>query len=226
MTHNHILITNFNSNPNVGLYVFATDEYCLVGRDVPIKTIKEIEKVLSVPVHIVSICGTSLLGVFCAGNKKCLLIPSIAFESEMTKLDELGIRYSMIDTKLTALGNNILCNDKGAIVSHDFEESTVKQISLALGVPVVKSKISGLDIIGSLATLNSNGKCLIHHDIESFEKKLVEKNLGVICIEGTVNMGSPYISSGVVTNKNGFIIGSLSGGPEIDNADKAFGFMD
>ena len=38
-------------------------------------------------------------------------------------------------------------------------------------------------------------------------------------------MGSPYVSSGILTNKNGFVIGSMSGGPEIDNADKALGFL-
>ena len=31
----HVIVTNFNSNPNVGLYGYATDKYCLIGTEVP-----------------------------------------------------------------------------------------------------------------------------------------------------------------------------------------------
>ena len=49
--------------------------------------------------------------------------------------------------------------------------------------------------------------------------------MNVKVAKGSVNFGSPFISSGLICNKNGFIIGDISGGPEIQNADEALGFL-
>ena len=98
---------------------------------------------LKVPVHRVTLAGTSLVGVFTAGNSNCLLLPPICFEEELEALDKLGIKYEVIQTKLTAIGNNILANDNGALINPDFEASAVKQIKEALKVPVKEATIGG-----------------------------------------------------------------------------------
>ena len=41
-----------------------------------------------------------------------------------------------------------------------------------------------------------------------------------------VNMGGVQVSSGVAVNNKGFVIGTMSGGPEVMNADQALGFID
>jgi len=38
---------------------------------------------------------------------------------------------------------------------------------------------------------------------------------------GTVNMGNPFVGSGILCNDKGFVIGDMSGGPEIMNAEEA-----
>lgn len=221
----HLLKTDFNGNFNVGLYIYATDEYCLIGQDVPNEMINEIEKALKVPIHKLSIAGTGLLGVFLAGNKNCLLIPKIAFKEEIDEIKRLKINFKIIDTKLTALGNNILCNDKGAIINPEFGKTEETEIKDALNVPVKKGKISGLIIVGALGALNKKG-CLLHRDAEDFEIEFIESTLDIKVTTGTINFGSPYIKSGIVVNSNGLIVGNVSGGPEIQNADIAFGFLD
>lgn len=221
----HLLKTDFNGNFNVGLYVYATDEYCLIGNDVPQELIIEIEKALKVPVHKISIAGTGLLGVFLAGNSNCLLIPKIAFNEEIESIRKLKINYKIIETKLTALGNNILCNDSGCIINPDYGKTEEETIKEALKVPVKRGKIAGLTIVGALGALNKKG-CLMHRDAEDFEIEFIETILGVKAATGTLNFGSPYIKSGIAVNSNGFIVGSLSGGPEMQNADEAFGFLE
>lgn len=219
----HVIKTNFNGNVNIGLYVYVTEGYCLAGPDVPDEQVKKMQKAFDVPVHKITIAGTGLIGVFLAGNSNSLLVPKIAFDAELKKLDNLNIKYSIIDTDLTALGNNVLCNDKGALVNPEFTDKAIKQIEKALKVNVKKSKIAGLGTVGSLAAFNDKG-CLVHRDAEDFELDLVEQTLGVEVTIGTVNFGSPYIRSGVAVNSKGFIIGDISGGPEIQNADIALGF--
>jgi len=220
----HVLVTNFNSNPNVGLYIYANDKYCLFGNDVPEKLLKEIEEVLDVPLIPMSVAGTSLLGVFLSGNKNCLLIPKIAFSTELAVLDKHKIKYKVIDTKLTCLGNNIICNDKGCVVSDDYGERELKMFKDSLKVNVVRAKIAELSTLGSLAVHTKKG-LLCHHEILEHEAELLKKVLKVEIFTGTVNMGVPFIGSGIVCNNKGFIIGDASGGPEIVNADEALGFI-
>ena len=220
----HVAKTSFNGNPNIGLYAFATDDYCIVGKEINKRSIKLIEKVLKVEVHQMNLCGTSLVGVFAVANKKCLLVPEIILDSEKEQLEKLKIPYKIIKTKLTALGNNILTNDEIAIVNPDFSVEEKKEIEDALQVKVKTGKIAGLEIVGSLAAYTKKG-CLLHRDAEEFEVEFIKDNLKVDCETGTVNMGNPYVKSGIVTNNKGFLIGNQSGGPEIAWVDEVLGFL-
>jgi len=220
----HILVTNYNSNPNVGLYGFATDKYCLLGTEVPEELDKEISEVLDVPIIRMNIAGTSLLGVFLNGNKNCLLVPKIAFENELKILDKHKIKYKLIETKITCLGNNIICNDKGCVVSNEYGEKEIKVFKDALKVDIVKAEIAELNTLGSLAVHTKKG-LLCHHEILEHEAELLKKVLKVEVFTGTINMGVPFIGSGILCNNKGFIIGDASGGPEIVNADEALGFI-
>jgi translation initiation factor 6 len=224
----HILKTDINGNPNVGLYGFATNKYCLLGEEVSNKQAEEISKILNVPYFKLNIVGTSLLGAFLTGNDENLLIPKIAFPWEIDKIDkiskEIGFKYHIIDTELTALGNNMICNKEACIVNPDYTEKDRKQIAKALNLQVKEGKIAELPTVGSLAVLNKNG-CAIHRDAEQFEIDFINSFLKIECETATVNMGNPFIKSGVIVNDNGFIIGSGSGGPEITYLDEIFGFL-
>ena len=220
----HVLMTDFEANPNVGLFGYANDKYCLLGRSVPEAMAKEIEKVLKVPVHRIAICGTSLIGVFCNGNSNMLLVPEIAFKEELKALDDLKIPYTVINSKLTAFGNNLLCNDTGCLASPAYSAEVKKRIREALNVPLKPGMIADLETVGACAVLNTKG-CVIHRDATTTEIEFVEKLLGVECMTGSVNMGSPYMRSGVLANSNGFVVGQGSGGPEVNNIDQGLGFL-
>lgn len=225
MAKEHVLMTSFLGNPNVGLYAYASDNICLVGYMVPQKLHAKISEILKVPVRQTNLAGTSMMGVFCAGNSHSLLLPEIVFDDELKALDRHGVKYSIVNTNLTALGNNILCNDHGAIVSPDFEEKAIRQIEQALKVKVERGTIAGLDIVGSLASV-TNTRGLISIDATDEEVALIEKTLKVKLTRGTMGMGVPYISSSIVLNSNGFIVSDHSSGIEIADADEALGYMD
>ncbi|MEA3430945.1 MAG: translation initiation factor IF-6 [Nanoarchaeota archaeon] len=220
----HILQTAFHGNPNVGLYAFCNDKFCLIGKEVQEKTAKEIEKVLKVPVHRITIAGTSLIGVFVAGNNKRILLPEIVFEKELKVLDDLGIDYKIIKTKLTALGNNILCNDTGALANPDFSAETKKRIREALEVSLKPGTIADIETVGSVG-ITCKGRCLIHRDANLDDFEYIESLLNVKCYTGTVNLGNPYVKSGAFCNSNGFVISKMTGGPEVSNVDESLGFL-
>lgn len=215
------LKTNFRSNPNIGLYAYATDEYCLVGPEVPEEMHKEIADILGVPVHVCTIAGTGLVGVFLAGTNETLLIPHITNEHERERLIDLGISYAVIETDHTALGNNLVCTKNGCLASTEYSENERRAISDALGVPVKAFRVGEeVTVIGSCLATTSTG-CLAHKGLADFEAAMAQSTLGVPVMLGTVNLGNPYVRSGLIANSYGMLIGDLSGGPEIVNAEEA-----
>lgn len=205
----HILQASFHGNPNVGLYAFCNDKFCLLGKEVPEEVAVKISEVLKVPVHRITVAGTSLIGAFVAGNNKMILLPEIVFESELRKLDELGIKYTIIETKLTALGNNILCNDTGALVNPEFSAFTKKRIREALDVALKPGTIADVETVGSVAVIRKD-KCLVHRDATPDDFEYIETLLNVKCYTGTINLGNPYVKSGLIVNSNGFVVGIMS----------------
>ncbi len=204
---------NVHNNPNIGIYGLATEEYCLVGTSITFEQIEEIRKALEVPVYQIKIAGTDLIGVFCTANKNCLLVPGIAFEEELKELDKLNIKYKVIKTHLTALGNNILCNDNGALVNPEFSAVIKKEIRKALGVKVVPGTIGELETAGSCGICSRNG-VLVSEEITDRELKTVKSLLNTPVFNGTVNE-SPLVRSGLIVNSKGYIYGSIFARDEI-----------
>ena len=211
----------FGGNPNVGLLGYADEKVCLLGDWVPKGHFPKVEKALGVQAKRVRMCGTDLIGVFCAGNANALLVPGIIFESEFERLKALGMNPVMLETDMTALGNTILASDRGAVVSPEFPEKIIKQIADALAVPVAKGTIGGLDNVGALAC--HNGKvCVISPEATAEERVLIEKMLGMRTEPATANMGTPYLRAAVVANRKGMVVGSACSGVEIAAIDDAF----
>ncbi len=220
----HILKTNINKNPNIGLYGYCTDSYCLLGKTVQKKLAQKIGKILKVPVHQITIGKTSLIGALCTGNNNCLLLPNIIEDNELKVIEKLNIEYKIIDTKLTAFGNNILCNDNGCLVNPDFSAKTKKEIRTALNVPLNPGMIADIEVVGACCAHNSKG-VVIHSCATEENIAQVKKLLKLKPIRATVNFGSPYVKAGILTNSNGIIIGEATTGVEAVTIDEALGFL-
>lgn len=212
-----------NGDSNVGLHVYATNEYVLLGLELSKNDKKSLEEVFGVPIHNLTIAGTSLLGVFLSGNNNNLIVPGIIFDSEKKKLDNLGIKYQVLDTELTCLGNNMVCNENSAIIHVDFSKKEKDKIKEILGLKeIVQGTIAEIETVGSCVVMNNKGG-VIHRFASSEEIKKLEKLFNIKLGIATVNLGSPLVRSGVACNDNGFIIGSHSGGPEMVNVDENLG---
>jgi len=219
-----IKITKFNGDGNIGLYAYATDKYCLIGKNIKEWQAKEIEQTLNVPVHRMTMCGTDLLGVFCAGTDETLIIPGISLNEERKILKELGINFEVIETKETAIGNNIAVNKNGAIINEDFSANERKKISQIFNVKVIRKNIGDVYVPGAIIAINKKGG-LISRYVSDEDKQMLETLFNLKLKRGTLNMGSPFIKSGIIVNSHGMLVSANSGGPEIMNADEAYGFL-
>ena len=206
----------FNGNPNIGIYMFANDKLCLVGQKITEKKQKEIEQVLNVPVYQISILGTELVGIFIAGNNNFILIPQI-FEKEKKELEKICKKHNVKLIEITDIqntfGNNICFGNKNILVNGNYSKEFIQKLKkeTQLKTTTIKSKI--FESVGSTA-IYLNDKYFLSQE---YEEKDVKNILEEIAGTGTINQGSNYISSGIIGNSFGVIIGSYSSTIEIQN---------
>ncbi len=213
---------NFQKNPNIGLFALANDGFCLINRFVRKKDADLIKKVLKVEVYQISVLGTGLIGIFAGGNSKGIVISDRIYDEEIEEMQR-NFDVLVIETKHTALGNLILSNEKGCIISRDLKDYK-KDIRNFLGVETRIGTIGGIDLVGSLGVCNSNG-CLVHKWATAKEKKLIEKILEVNVSPASVNFGNPWVKSGLIANSNGFLAGDQTSGPELGLISQTLGIM-
>jgi len=214
------LRTNFNGDPNVGMYGFATDKYCFLGANVQKNILQRVKETLKTEIVSSTISGTELIGLFSMGNSNGIIISKLIEAYEIKRLEELGLNIKVISSNETALGNLILCNDKGCLISASLKKFQ-KEISDTLGCEVEIGKIANLDIVGSCA-IASNAGCLCHREADKEELKKIEEILKVKVDVGSVTYGTPYIRSGIIVNSNGVIFSEPTTGAEMGRIDEVF----
>jgi translation initiation factor 6 len=212
-------------SPNVGLFVYVTNEYCLLGKGLDEQVKKDCERAFEVPVHEITIANSQQIGAFIVGNSKGIVIPETVTKSELEALDALKITYTVVPSKYTAFGNNIVVNDAFMFHIPEMEEPALHTIRKALAVPAESLEIDGWDVVGSIVVINSKGG-LIQKDIPEEIQGHIEDKLQLSFEPGTINFGSHVIGGGVAVNDKGMIVGKASAGVEIANAELAFGFLE
>lgn len=212
------LQTDFLGDHNIGLFARSSDRFCVAGHHLTEKRVSELEKVLGVDVVQLSVANSEIVGIFCAMNSNGIVVPHIATSSEVkffrSLAEERGISFGMLKSNFTALGNLILCNDKGAVVSELFTEKEKKNISNFLGVDAEYGSVAGLKSVGSCGIATNRG-CVLHRDASEDELNNFQKTLGVDTDVGTANFGSPFLGSCAIANSNGLVAGGSTTGPEI-----------
>ncbi len=216
-----ILKKAFRNNPNIGLLLYANNKFCLIPKWMSKKDEEEVKNTLKVDVVKASVLGTDLLGVFCAGNSSHLIVPDIIFDDEFEELravEKFGVKLHTLPSRKTAFGNLLAVNDKALILSDIFSEKEKEEIKQIFGLPSLDILFDGVEAIGSCLSFNSE-RGIITPDAKDEQLNMIESKLGIKLLRATVNFGQPYISSGLVLNDNGFIIGQLSTGIEIADID-------
>lgn len=216
-----VIRVNFNGNPNLGVYAIATDKYVLVRFDLYQKTLNRLKDTFKTPVLKTKIAESSIIGVFAVGNSNGILVPYFTLESEINTLKkELGVIVEKVPSKMTALGNIILANDKGAVAHPELERKAIKVIEDVLDVEVVCGKIYRLPLVGSMSVATNKG-AIVHPMASDEELGWLSSVLKVPVDIGTVNHGSPFVGAGMIANSHGAATGLPTTGPELLRIERA-----
>ena len=204
---------NYEGNTNIGFYATITQGQSIFPPDFRETDLFDGDTVETF------IGRTRLVGLFTAGNSNCILIPDIISSRERQKLEDSDVDFRVVEVNETALGNLILANNHGAIISPRIEEMK-KEIEDALEVEAEVMKIAGNPTPGVCGVANNRG-AVIHREASEDEAEKVKEILGLEDIDiGTTNMGSPYTGSGAVADDDQVLVGEDTTGPEVGRLDR------
>jgi translation initiation factor 6 len=202
-------------SPNVGLFLRVNDNTLLIPSGFADTKTKKLKEYLNVKnIMYVSIAGTRLIGPMSVMNNNGMLLPWTASDEELQFLKQTGLNVERLESKFTAIGNLILANDKGAIVSSLFNSEVHQSIRDVLGVPIQTMSIGGYVQVGSMV-VTTNAGAIVHPNANDREIKSIAEILQVEAEPATINGGSPFLSSGILANFKSAIVGSLTTGPEL-----------
>jgi translation initiation factor 6 len=209
------LLTLYGS-ASIGVYSLVTEKFAIVSPQAPEPKAYHIDEWLGVKLIKTTIGRSLVVGALACANSNGILLPHYVLSKEVAAIRTVSedMNLTVMDTKKTAYGNNVLTNDNGAICDPRLKVKTIQKLSDTLGVEVLPGEIAGLPYVGSLALATNKG-VLVHPLIKDEEKKLLEDVLKVPVDLGTVNCGIPYVSTGLIGNSSNVVAGFLTTGPEM-----------
>jgi translation initiation factor 6 len=217
--------TDFEGDTNVGAFGIATDRFVFVSPNMSAKSLSTIEKAFNLPLIQSTVATLDAVGLVSSANSNGIVVPYTTTDEEYKQLSSYSdIKLGWIDSKMTALGNIILTNDKGAVCHPEFDGDAMRKIADILDVEVVRGTIANLPIVGANSVVTNTG-AVVHPMAANDEIDMISELLNIHVEVGTVNRGSPYTSLGVIANCDSMIAGSDTTGVELAHISQVLGFV-
>ena len=198
-------LSRCSGSPNIGVYASVNESLSLVAANSAPGFVEDIEAMLGVETILTTISGSFVIGSLVRMNSNGAVVSGLIETAEIERIGE-KIPVTVLSDKVNAAGNNILANDKGAIINPKLSQYAEKKIAEALGVEVVRSTIAGYDTVGSACVATNKG-CLCNVSATEEDMALIRDVLKVEPKKGSVNHGSKYIGAGILCNSKGALIG-------------------
>ncbi len=210
----------FSGNPFVGIFSFTNNSITIAREDIGDHA-EALKEVLETELLLSTVAKTDLAGIYITGNNNGIILPYVIENEEFQFIEDLGINSCVLNTKETAIGNLVLSNDKGAIISPILKNEQ-KIIEDLLDVETVVASIGNHKYVGSVAKANNIG-CLIHKESKEEDVMLIKDLLKVDVKMSTLNRGVPYIGACMIINDKGAIVGESTTGVELSYVEDIMG---
>lgn len=210
-----------NGNPYIGVFCAAREDLLLLDPAVPKAAVRNIAEALDVRAIQTSIAHSTVIGSLVAMNSNGILASPFV---EDTEVEAIGEPVYPLPHRLSAVGNNILCNDRGALVHPGYSDDAVEFISEALGVPATRGTVAGVRTVGAVAVATNRG-ILCHPHARAAEMQLMKETLGVPVTITTANYGSALVGACMVANTKGAVVGSKTTPIELGRIEEGLGYF-
>jgi translation initiation factor 6 len=217
-----INILDVYRSSNIGVFLKCNEKAILIPKGLAPTKADKLSSSVKVPCVHTSIDGLRLIGPLTAMNSSGILVSRYIEEDELKSLKtETGMNVERFPSNYNAIGNLIAVNDFGGIASNLLSTTHVKLIQDVLGVPVERMNVAGYLTVGSFIFCTNAGT-LVHPLTPEKEIQEIKSILKTDVIPCTINNGVPFISSGILGNSKGIIVGSLTNGTELLNLSAIF----
>ena len=206
---------NINGSDYVGVFATSTDRYAIAWDGLPERERKMISESLGVECIATQLAGSNLVGILARGNSNGLLLSNMASDSEVERIAKSGIdiKVGRLMSDLNTVGNNIIVNDKIAIVNPDYSRKEMDEISEILGVDAVGMEFGGFKTVGANNILTNKGMVINNRSTEREEERARELT-GFEIVRTTANTGGLNIGLAAFGNSFGALIGESTTGFE------------
>jgi translation initiation factor 6 len=210
---------DINGNPFIGVYCHANEEIAIVPSELSKSGISKIEECLDVEVIKTSIAGSSIIGVLVCSNSHGMVVTNFIEERE---LETLSDRYNimLITDVLNAVGNNILVNDRYALVHPEIKNETIKEMEDTLDVEVIRGTIANVKTVGAAGVVTNRG-LLCHPHASKSEISDLGNRFQVNSEIGTANYGTPLVGACIIANSKGAVVGQTTTPIELGRIEEA-----
>ncbi len=215
---------SYYGNPWIGMFVKASDSMVLAPLDCPDKLLAGLHGSLKAEVRRVSVGDSNLVGVYLAMNNNGVIMPNIASPQEAAVFKSFGLNVYHSPERQNAHGNNLAINDKGGVVNPHIHATERRKMEDALGIELVPMRIGDYATVGS-SCLAGNRGFLAHYAASDDDMKTLESAFKVKGERGTVNMGTGFVSFGVVANSHGYAAGEATSAHELGRVESALGYV-
>ncbi len=194
---------------NIGVSAAANENLAFTAPDADDNFLRELEEALGVKPYRTTVAGSHVVGSLIAMNSNGAAVSGLIESGELEVIEKV-IPVVLLPDYLNAAGNNILVNDKGALVNPETSDETVKELEELFQVEVVKATVAGCNIVGSVCCCNNKG-CVVTTDATDDDIEVIKEVLRVSEVQRTtVNHGSKYVGSGIVANSKGALVGDAT----------------
>jgi translation initiation factor 6 len=211
-------------SPYLGVYLRPSDTLALVARSAPLDLVREVERLLKVECVRTSVLDSDIVGALVALNTHGAAVGGQLAPDERAAIAR-HVPVHEIGSRFNALGNNVLANDRGAIVHPEFSDEAVSAIGRALGVPAERGTVAGLGTVGMAAAATNRG-LVVHPRATDAEIALLSETLGVAAHRSTANFGIPIVGACLAANSRAVIVGRPTTPVEIVHLQEGFGILD
>ncbi len=210
-------------SPNIGIFLRANDKFLLVPKGLAQTKSDKLCESLQVTAVPTSIGESRLLGALASMNSNGVLVSRLAEEVEMGEIRAAtGLNVSRLESKMTAVGNLVVANDRCALVSPALDARAVAQVRDVMGTEVERTPIGEYHQVGSLVVATNSGAA-VYPGLDEKEVGRLGSLLGVDAYPTSVNSGVPYVASGLIANAKNAIAGTQTTGPELVFITRALG---
>ncbi len=198
-------LSRYAGNPNIGVFAAVNESLALVACDSAPEFIQDLEQALGVKTFMTTVAGSFVVGSLVAMNSFGAVVSELSEQKELDEIRKL-LPIATLTDRTNAAGNNVLVNDRGALINPEVGAKAMKEIADVLNVEVVKGTIAGCTTVGSVCSVTNKG-CVCTVDATDDDVKLLESIFKVEVKKTTVNHGCRYVGSGILSNSKGALIG-------------------